>query len=122
LEAEVWEFYKTLPQFNNVVESQFFVRLKDHRRKASKCLYQALQEEQYLARDRLFYPKQSHNERRGEPVFNLSPAAKALLREDVLNGVHATMSVEPFYRIPGSSTIHSNPRSSNTASNARSPS
>jgi hypothetical protein len=54
-------------------------------------LHQALQEEQYLARDRLLYPRQSHNER-GEPVFYLSPA-KALLREDVSNGVHTTMSV-----------------------------
>jgi hypothetical protein len=45
----------------------------------------------YFARDRLLYPRQSHNER-GEPVFYLSPA-KALLREDVSNGVHTTMSV-----------------------------
>jgi hypothetical protein len=66
-------------------------RLKDHRRKASEYLHQALQEEQYFAKDRLLYPRQSHNEK-GEPVFDLS-LAKALLREDVLNGVHTTMSV-----------------------------
>jgi hypothetical protein len=91
-EAEVWEFYKTLPQFNNVVESQFEVRLKDHRTKASEYLHQALQEEQYFARDQLIYPRQSHNER-GESVFDLSPA-KALLREqDISNGVHTIMSV-----------------------------
>jgi hypothetical protein len=113
LEAEVWEFYKTLPQFNNVVDSQFVVRLKDHRTKASEYLHQALQEDQYFARDRLSYERQSHNER-GEPVFDLSPA-RALLREDVSNGVHTTMSVA---RLQNSrvQTIHSNPRSSKTAS------
>jgi hypothetical protein len=89
--GEVWEFYKTLPQFNTVVESQFVVRLRDHRTKASEYLHQTLQEEQYFARDRLLYPRQSHNER-GEPVFDKSPG-KALLREDVSNGIHTTMSV-----------------------------
>jgi hypothetical protein len=45
---------------------------------------------QALNKDRKLYPRQSHNHR-GEPVFDLSPA-KALLREDVKNKLHTTMS------------------------------
>ena len=70
-----------LPQFKEVIWSQFEVRLKAHRQQASGRLRQTIEEEQDLAReDRQLHPRQSHNHR-GEPVFDLSPA-KALLSED----------------------------------------
>ena len=87
---EAWYFYKTLPQFKEVVWSQFEARLKAHRQQASGRLHQSIEEEQDLARDRQLHPRQSHNHR-GEPVFDLSPA-KALLREDIQNKVHERMT------------------------------
>lgn len=87
--ADVWEFYKSFPQFEKVVWSQFEERFKDHRKQASKRLHQSTQEELDFARDRELHPRQSHNHR-GEPVFDLSPA-QALLREDVKNKVHTRM-------------------------------
>jgi hypothetical protein len=83
---EIWEFYKSLPQFEKVVFSQFEARLKVHRKKANESVVRSLREEQYLARDRQLNPRQSHNQR-GEPVFDLTPA-RDLLREDVKNKVH----------------------------------
>jgi hypothetical protein len=86
---EAWDFYKTLPQFEKVVWSQFEVRLKAHRQQADTRLLRSLQERAYLAADRQLHPRQSHNHR-GEPVFDLTPA-KELLREDVKNKLHTTM-------------------------------
>ena len=63
---EAWNFYKTLPQFKEVIWSQFEVRLKAHRQQASGRLHQSIEEEQDLARDRQLHPRQSHNHR-GEP-------------------------------------------------------
>jgi hypothetical protein len=83
---EIFDFYKRLPQFENVVWSQFEVRLKAHRKQVSERLHRSMQEEQYLARDRQLHPRQSHNHR-GEPVFDLSPA-KLLLRQDVKDKMH----------------------------------
>jgi hypothetical protein len=89
-EEEAWEFYKQLPQFDEVVWSQFQARLKDHRKQAGEQIHRAAQEEQYMIHDRQLHPRQSHNER-GEPVFDMSPA-KALLREDIKQKLHTTMT------------------------------
>ena len=53
-------------------------------------------EERALARDRLLYPRQTHNDR-GEPLFDLS-VAKLLLREDVKANRHVTMKPSEFQR------------------------
>ena len=86
--ADIFPFYKKLPQFHNVVLDQFQTRLRDHRKKACENVFLATQEQQYLAKDRQLYPRQTHNQR-GELVFDLSPA-KALLREDIKNKLHLT--------------------------------
>jgi hypothetical protein len=41
-EAEVGKFYKALPKFNNVIESQFVTRLKDLGRRPPNIFIQAL--------------------------------------------------------------------------------
>ncbi len=83
---EIWEFYKSLPQFEKVVFSQFEARLKVHRKKANESVVRSLREEQYLARDCQLQPRQSHNHR-GEPVCDLSPV-KLLLQQDIKDKMH----------------------------------
>jgi hypothetical protein len=85
----VWYQERYPDQFGAVVLDQFEVRLKDHRKASLKDYARAQEEEKYLAHDRQFYPRKTHNER-GEPVFNLSPA-KLLLREDIKDRLHMTI-------------------------------
>jgi hypothetical protein len=93
LAEQIFPWYKQLPAFESVVIDQFKARLKDHQLAAAKYLHLALQEGQYLVRDRQLYPRQLYNER-GEPVFDMHPA-KLLLREDIKNKLHLTTHKKP---------------------------
>jgi hypothetical protein len=90
---ELFLWYKRLPAFENVVIDQFKARLKDHRSTAAKDTHRALQEEQYLVKDRQLYPRQPYNER-GELKFDMHPV-KLLLREDIKAKVHLTTHKTP---------------------------
>ena len=86
-----WDrIYKHIAEFAEVPFTLFEARLKDHRKQVRARLATSLFEEQALTHDRLLHPRETHNHR-AEPVFDLSPA-KELLREDVKNKLHSTMS------------------------------
>jgi hypothetical protein len=86
---DAWEVYRQLPEFVDVVFSQFQVRVNDHRKLVKKRSNQSETEMQALLHDRQLFPRQTHNHR-GEPVFDFS-VAKQLLREDVRDKKHTTM-------------------------------
>jgi hypothetical protein len=89
--AVAWElYYGQMAEFNEVVFSQFEARLKDHRKKYGKLVIRSARESEALAHDRRLFPRQNEN-CRGEPVFDLS-AAKLLLRADVAEGKHTSMT------------------------------
>jgi hypothetical protein len=89
-------YYKTLPEFENIVFSQFEARLKGHRKQVSSNDALASRNAHALEHDRGLYLRPTHNER-GEPVFDMHPA-KELLRGDIRNGVHQTMSPSELQR------------------------
>jgi hypothetical protein len=87
---DLWECcYKHVEAFQLVPFRQFQARLNDHRQQHILRVEKAQEEEIALVHDRELHPQQTHN-RRGELVFNMTPA-KAKLREDVKNKKHTTM-------------------------------
>jgi hypothetical protein len=89
-EADVWEFYRTLPEFNKVVFSQFQARLKDHRTQSGVLREMAERDAEAVQHDREFYPRRAMNSR-GQLKFDMQPA-KYVLRGDVKNGLHQVMT------------------------------
>jgi hypothetical protein len=87
---EAWDTYKRIYEFKNVPFRQFSDRLRDHREQVRFQLEKNLEEELAFAHDRCLHPRRTHN-RRGELVFDLTPA-KQQLREDVEKGVHEQMT------------------------------
>ena len=88
----VFQAYKTLPEFEGVGFKQFKARLKDHQKQGNVKSRVAKEEMVAFIRDTTLHPVKKWNER-GELKFNLHPA-KLLLRKDVCNQVHA--SITPF--------------------------
>ena len=88
--AMAWKFYSQLKEFQEVPESQFRERLKDHRKQIEKLQDRATEEEALFVRDRELHPRSTRNNR-GELVFDLSEA-KELLREDVSKKIHKKMT------------------------------
>jgi hypothetical protein len=84
--AEVWPFYENQEGFEHVEFNYFSARLKAHREQVNDNYLKSVEEEKFLAADRLKYPKQSVNNR-GELVFDLHPA-RDLLRDDVKHNRH----------------------------------
>lgn len=82
----VFAFYKTLPEFKDVVYDQFAVRFKGHRQQANRDQAIAKRDEIAMERDRRLITRQYRNQR-GELVFDMHPA-KSLLREDIKKGLH----------------------------------
>jgi hypothetical protein len=87
---DAWTLYSKMAEFVPVVFSQFKERLRDHRKQCRQQITRADRESEMLAHDRQLFPRQMENHR-GEPVFDLS-AAKMLLRADVREGKHLTMT------------------------------
>jgi hypothetical protein len=88
---ETWTTcYSKVWEFRHVPFKQFKARLKDHRAQYKNNLARAMDEDIALNHDRGIHPRRFHNNR-GEPVFDLS-VAKALLQQDVEDGVHLTMT------------------------------
>lgn len=77
-------------EFQDVPFDQFKVRLNEYRKQTEKRRARSKQEEEWMVHDRQIHPRQSHNHR-GEPVFDLDEA-KTLLRGDIENGLHKTMT------------------------------
>lgn len=87
---DIWNVYKECPEFAKVTEAQFIDRLEYHRREiriqGSRSNYQ----EVALLHDRHRYPEQ-HTDRAGKPVLYYHDA-KLLLRQDVLDNLHTTLT------------------------------
>ena len=93
---EAWDLqYVHMPEFATVVFSQFKKRLKDHRKQIARQVGSSLHQYQAFQRDRQIHPRQTHN-RRGELVFDLSPA-KELLVNDVKAEKHIEMTPEDLF-------------------------
>jgi hypothetical protein len=86
----VFAYYKGKPGFEQVVLSQFKARLSDHRKQASRDRKYAERDSEACRVDRLVHPRNTKNPR-GQLVFDIHPA-KRLLRMDIANGMHKTMS------------------------------
>jgi hypothetical protein len=88
---KAWDLvYKHIREFEKVPFAQFKARLKDHRAKVQTEMNRAWADELAFAHDRRLHPRQTHN-RRGELVFDMTPA-KELLREDIKNKKHESMT------------------------------
>ena len=87
---DAWTVYSKMGDFAPVIFSQFKERVKGHRKHCRAQITRSDREYDMLAHDRQLFPRQMENHR-GEPVFDLS-AAKMLLRADVREGKHLTMT------------------------------
>jgi hypothetical protein len=70
---EVWQYYKTLPEFKNIALTQFKARLEDHRGQSYDAGAMAGRDEEVLKKCLASNPKQTHNQH-GQPIFNGHPA------------------------------------------------
>jgi hypothetical protein len=101
---DAWAVYSQLPEFAKVPFSQFKSRLKDHRAQVLKRRERVGEEEAAFIQFRAKNPRKTHNNR-FEPVFDMLPA-KLLLRQDVKDGLHLTMTpnqlqkFRPEYHLP----------------------
>ena len=86
----IYEYYHQFPEFEKVCFQQFKDRLTDYFKAAERDRHLALRDARVLWHDRKRQPAQTRNER-GELVFD-QHRAKKLLRKDVKNGVHLTMT------------------------------
>jgi hypothetical protein len=95
--------YRHMEEFSQVPFCQFSDRLRDHRQQVQTRLNRSAAEEIALHHDRRIHPRKTNN-RRGEPVFDMSEA-KLKLRMDVKDKVHTTMTPgalqasHPEYRV-----------------------
>jgi hypothetical protein len=96
LAEDLFRYYKTLPEFEKVVFSQFEARLISHRKQAKSARELADRDAQAMVHDRSLYTRLPYNGR-GEQVFDMHPA-KFLLRLDVKNKVHETMVPSAFQK------------------------
>jgi hypothetical protein len=87
---EVFAFYTDNPGFEKVVFSQFKERLAGHRKQAATLNAYAERDAEACRVDRRVHPRKTHNPQ-GELVFDVH-SAKRLLRMEVANGVHNTLS------------------------------
>jgi hypothetical protein len=88
----VFDTYKTKQEeFKDIPFDQFEVRYKEATKKAAKRRARSAEEEEWLDRDRLLHPRQSHNHQ-GEPVFDMDIPAKAQLQADIKNKLHKRMT------------------------------
>jgi len=87
----VFDIYKQKQEeFADIPFDQFALRYNEATKKAAKRRARSAQEEEWLERDRLLHPRQSHNHR-GEPVFDMDIEAKEQLRDDIKNKLHKQM-------------------------------
>lgn len=93
---QAWEHYRHHPAFVGppVVYEQFAERLRDHRAQIGGRIERAQWEMAAMSHDRLVNPYPTHNHR-GEPNFHGS-AAKPLLRQDIVAGLHEQMTPAAF--------------------------
>ena len=89
-----WNLYKSLPEFKNVHVDQFRRQLKAHREQVIRRKERLGHQDVALRKFRAENPRKTHNNR-GEPVFDMLPG-KALLRQDVKDGLHEQMSKKDF--------------------------
>lgn len=88
----VFDTYKDKQEeFEDIHFDQFEVRYKEATKMAAKRRSRSAEEEEWLERDRLLHPRQSHNHQ-GEPVFDMDIAAKEQLRDDIKNKLHKQMT------------------------------
>ena len=88
---DAWnDCYGMMDEFKDVPYQQFSDRLRDHRKQVQKRVTRSINDNVARMHDRQIYPRQNRNSR-GDLVFDMSPA-KMVLREDVVNGIHETMT------------------------------
>ena len=92
-----WKHYCVMEEFKSppVVFGQFEVRLKDHRKQASKRLEISKKEEKMMQDDRKLYPEK-HRNHKGELVFSRHPAQKHLCA-DVTANLHKSMTLSQLH-------------------------
>lgn len=97
---DVFEVYQSWHEeiFQEVPFSQFEVRYNEAIKKAEKRRARSAQELEWLKRDRLLHPRQTHNHR-GEPVFDMDEKAKKQLRKDVKNKLNEVMSPSELWEM-----------------------
>ena len=92
---ELWNVvYKHIEEFEDVPFWQFDEKLQDHREQHEKSLNASLEEDMILAHDLALHQTTTHNHR-GELKFYLTKA-KELLRSDVMNGNHESLTPAEF--------------------------
>ena len=89
---EAWTHYQNEEGFENIVFSQFKVRLAAHRKQVKATLLRSRYEEECLRHDRKLFPRKEVDDD-GVPFFDLHPG-KELLAEDVANDKHKKMTPE----------------------------
>lgn len=96
--TQAWHVYRDLPEFTGVCFEQFNERLEGHRAQIKAKSERVIWEEAAFARDRAMrpFPRPETHDHRGKRIFNGS-AAQPLLREDVKNGVHETMTPQELH-------------------------
>lgn len=89
---EAYGLYKNVHPdfFGKVTFEQFKSNYVRYQRESNERHVQSQLQESCLGHDRALNPRKTHNAR-GEPVFDMTPA-KALLREDVRNRLHESMT------------------------------
>lgn len=99
---EAWEeMYFVLPEFQDVVFSQFEARLADHRKQVARrqgaqtIFLDAFRHDQRL-RAEGYIPGGGMYNRHGQPIFDRSPAAP-LLKGDVIDEKHKEMTTEELH-------------------------
>jgi hypothetical protein len=89
---EVYDAYQSRQlEFEEVPFEQFKEIYNKATKQAAKRRARSAEEEEWLQKDRILHPRQSHNHR-GEPVFDMDIEAKEQLREDIKNKLHKRMT------------------------------
>jgi hypothetical protein len=89
---EVYDAYQSRQlEFEEVPFEQFKEIYNKATKQAAKRRARSAKEEEWLQKDRILHPRQSHNHR-GEPVFDMDIEAKEQLREDIKNKLHKQMT------------------------------
>jgi hypothetical protein len=92
---DLFDWYKKMPEFEEVVLRQFKDRLGDHRKQSAQNNEIARRDEEACQNDRKLFPRKANNPRNDLLCFDLHPA-KHLLRMDIAQGVHNHLSPAEF--------------------------
>ena len=93
---DLFDWYKKMPEFEDVVFQQFKERLADHRKQSAPNREMARRDKEACRKDRGIFPRNTRNSR-SELCFDVHPAKK-LLQMDVAKGVHKRLTPSKLRR------------------------